>query len=145
MNAAVPFWPATPLVVGVLCIATWTDLRQREVPAWLSLGAIAGGLIAAAALGREALGAALLGLVVGVLPLAPFVALGAFGGADALLLAAVGTWEGWSFVLRALWWMALAGAVIALIARQRGLRTFPYVPAIVLGTVVALIFPLGPV
>ena len=142
MTAAVQFWPATPLVVGVLCIATWTDLRKQEVPAWLSLGSIAGGVIAAILLGNGALAAALLGLVVGALPLAPFVALGALGGADLLLLAAIGTWEGWSFVLRAMWWMALVGAVIALIARQRGLRTFPYVPAIALGIAAALVFPL---
>lgn len=137
MNAAVPFWPATPLVVGVLCLATWTDLRQREVPAWLSLGAIAGGLIAAILLGNGALAAALLGLVVGALPLAPFVALGAFGGADLLLLAAIGTWEGWSFVLRALWWTALAGGTLALLARWRGQRTLPYVPAIAVGAALA--------
>jgi Flp pilus assembly protein protease CpaA len=142
VTQAVPFWPATPLLFAILALATWTDLRRREVPAWLSLGSIVGGLTVGLILGRGAPAAAFLGLVVGVVPLSPFVALGAFGGADLLLLAAIGTWEGWAFVLRVIWWMAMAGAVLAVIAWRRGSRTFPYVPAIAFGTLAALAFPL---
>lgn len=142
MSAAVSFWPATPFLFAVLFFACWTDLRKREVPAWLSLGTIAGGLIAAAVLGKGTLSAALLGLVVGALPLAPFIALGGFGGADLLLLAAVGVWEGWSFALRTLFWMALVGAGSALVARRRGLKSFPYVPAIAAGALLACLTPL---
>jgi Flp pilus assembly protein protease CpaA len=144
MTQAVPFWPATPLLVAVLAMATWTDVRRREVPAWLSLGAIVGGFIVGLILGRGAPGAAFFGLVVGVVPLSPLVALGAFGGADLLLLAAIGTWEGSAFVVRVIWWMAMTGAVFAVIAWRRGSRTFPYVPAIALGTLAAIAFPLLP-
>lgn len=141
MNAAVPFGPATPLLLGVLCVATWTDLRRRQVPLWLSLGVIMLGLLVAHLLGQAAFTAALVGMVVGLLPLSPLVILGGFGGADALLLAAIGTWEGWEFVLRAMWWMAVLGALLAVIARCRGRRDFPYVPAIALGMVGALVVP----
>lgn len=137
MNAAVSFWPSTPLLFAVLFFASWTDLRRREVPAWLSLGAIASGLLAAAVLGQGALLAAALGLVVGALPMAPFVALGGFGGADLLLVTAVGVWEGWSFTLWTVFWMALVGAGFALIARHRGQKSLPYVLAIAVGALLA--------
>ena len=39
----------------------------------------------------------------------PFVWRGWLGGADALLLAAVGAWQGWRVALWTAWWTALAG------------------------------------
>src|SRR5262249_32313949 len=130
--------------VAIVGLATWTDVHRREVPAWLSLGAITGGLFVGVMLGQGAPEAALLGLVAGALPLTPFVALGAFGVADLLLLAVIGTWEGWAFVLRVAWWMGVPGALLAIVARQRGSRTMPYAPAIAMGLVAAFLFPLTP-
>lgn len=127
-----------PLVLSiVLVIATTTDLRRREVPLWLTLGANASGIVLQAIDGPERLGLSLVGFLAGLIPTIPFVFLGGLGGADALLLATIGVWEGWRFVLIALWWTALAGAVLALVAHRRRQHSFAYVPAIVIGTVLA--------
>jgi len=127
-----------PIVIGlVLVIATTTDLRRREVPLWLTLGAIGSGIALSATRGPDHLDLSLVGFLTGFIPTIPFVFLGSFGAADALLLASIGVWEGWRFVLATLWWTALAGAVLALLARRRGQQSFAYVPAIVVGTVLA--------
>lgn len=134
-----PGWIATPVVLTILAVATVTDLRTRLVPAWLTFGGTAAGLIVAAVSGWNALQVSLLGLLVGGLILFPFVVAGGFGLADALLLATIGAWCGWEFVLWTAWWAALAGAALAAVAHYRGQRTFPYVPAIMIGTVLAVL------
>lgn len=133
-----PSWIATPVILVILAFATVTDLRSRLVPAWLTFGGTAAGLIVAAVSGWNALQMSVLGLMVGGLILLPFVVAGGFGSADALLLATVGAWCGWEFVLWTAWWAALAGAVLAVAAHRRGQRTFPYVPAITIGVVITL-------
>lgn len=130
-------WGAT-LVTLLLAAATVTDLRRRQVPAWLTFGGIGTGVLVAALSGWDAIQFSLLGALVGGLLLMPFVLLRGFGPADAFLLAAVGAWHGSHIVLWTAWWAALVGAVLALIACRRGQRTFAYVPAIALGAVLAL-------
>ncbi len=86
--------PFDTLVVSVmLMVATVTDLRRREVPGWLTFGGIAAGVLVAAMNGANAQFVSLLGLMAGGLTVLPFVLIGAFGVADALLLAAVGAWK----------------------------------------------------
>lgn len=128
---------AAPVLAVVLVAATVTDLHRRRVPAVLTLGGASAGLLAAALDGRAALAASVVGLLVGGLLLLPFVVRGGFGAADALLLATIGAWQGWQFVLWTAWWTALAGAVLALVAAWRGRRVFPYVPAIAAGAALA--------
>ncbi len=60
------------------------------------------------------------------------------GAGDAVVLA-IGALGGWPFVLWAAWWGALAGAVLALVARWRGQRWFPYVPALAAGALITLL------
>lgn len=128
------------IVVGmILTVATFTDLRERRVPLWLTFGGSAAGLVVAAMAGGTIFWLSLLGLVVGLLVLAPFVICGGIGGADALLLGTIGAWLGWSLVLWTAWWAAVVGACVALIARGRGQKTFPYVPAIAVGMAIALL------
>ena len=125
-------------VVGlVLLVATITDLRRRQVPLWLSLGFIASGVALGTLRGPDGLFACLLGLAAGTLPVVPFVVVGGFGGADLLLLGAIGAWEGWHFVLLAEVCTALIGAAMALVARYRHEISIPYVPAILVGTAFA--------
>jgi prepilin signal peptidase PulO-like enzyme (type II secretory pathway) len=76
--------------------------------------------------------------------LAPFVIRGVWGEADALLLATIGAWTTWQFVLTAAFWAGIAGAAIALVYAVRCLkgkdwrrRVYAYVPAITLGTAIA--------
>lgn len=128
------------MVLGViLLVATITDLRSREVPLWLTSVGLVSGLLVAALHGASTLNASLLGLAVGVLPTLPFLLLGGLGGADILLLAMIGAWEGWRFVLLAEWWTAVAGAGLAFIAWRRGQERFAYVPALLIGTVIATV------
>lgn len=130
--------PLDTLVVGgMLLVATLTDLRTREVPYWLTFGGIASGVVVAAIHGPDALIVSLLGMLVGGSIVMPFVVLGAFGAADALLLAAIGAWTSPVFVLWTAWWMSVAGGALATIAWHRGQATFPYVPAIFVGATLA--------
>ena len=130
-----PAWLPTSTVICVLVVASIMDIRTRKVPRWLTFGAILAGLVAAGVTGFAAFQQSLLGMLVGGLLLLPLVLLRGFGAADALLLAAVGAWLGWEFVLHAAFWAALAGGVLALIGWLRGHRTFPYVPALLIGTI----------
>lgn len=142
---------ATLGLVGVLLIiATVTDLRERRVPLWLTGSGIAGALVwAVVAGGVHTLGESALGLVAGLLILSPFVAIGllrgheAVGLGDVLLLGVIGAWHGWAFVLWCTWWMSLAGGLLGLVALLRQQRTFPYVPALLLGFIAAALIPPG--
>jgi len=126
-------------VLATMAVATVTDTRSRQVPLWLTAGSIVAGLVVGGVQGTSRLDQGFVGAALGMaLPL-PFVIMGGFGGADALLLAGIGAWLGWSFVLATVWWSALIGAVLALAVLLRGQRTFPYVPAITLGLLVALL------
>lgn len=133
-----PVWVATPAVLVLLMAATVSDLRRRQVPAWLTFGGTGAGVLVAAVSGWEALQISLIGALVGGLLLMPFVLIRAFGPADALLLASIGAWHGGQVALWTAWWAALVGAVLAIVAYRRGQRTFAYVPAIALGAVLAL-------
>lgn len=135
--APVPF--ATPVIMLLLAIASITDLRRRQMPTWITLGGSGAGLLVAAATGWEALQLSLVGLAVGGLLLLPFVLAGWLGEGDALLLATIGTWQGWQFVLWTAWWSALVGAGLAVVDWRRGQRTFPYVPAIASGSLLTLL------
>jgi Flp pilus assembly protein protease CpaA len=135
---ASPLFHAVVTVVLLLAAAA-SDLRSRRVPLWLTGAGIAGGALVAVLMGPPMLWTSAVGLTVGVLLFLPFVFLHGFGGADALLLGLVGVWLGWRVVLWTAWWTAVAGAVLAVLAWRRGQRSFPYVPAIVVGTVLALL------
>ncbi len=102
------------ILLALLAAATVCDLRTRLVPLWLTGGGIAAGVLAAAWAGPPALLGSLAGAAVGALVFLPFVWRGWLGGADALLLAAVGAWQGWRVALWAAWWTALVGAALAL-------------------------------
>ncbi len=134
-----PTWVCTTFLLATLGIATVTDVRSRKVPRWVTVGSIALGLLVAGFGGPDALLHSVLGLLVGGLLLLPFVLLGGFGLADALLLGAVGAWQGWQFLLHAAWWMALVGGVLAVVAWRKSKSGFPYVPAVTIGTVLALV------
>lgn len=66
-----------------------------------------------------------------------------FGGGDAKLIAAVGALLGPVGLLFALFWTAVAGGVLALIAMVRGQRDYAYGPAIALGYLAYLVWPVG--
>ena len=130
---------ATAVLLAILLAASIIDLRSRSLPAWLTFGAVGSSLAFAGFGGSAAVAQALLGISVGGAVLLPAVWLRWFGVADALLLAAIGGWEGWHFALWTAWWAAVAGACIAVLAWRRRQRTFAYVPALAIGAALSLI------
>lgn len=128
----------------LLIVATVWDVRRQEIPGLLTVGGLASGLLVnatglgnlATSIGGAALGA---GLLLG------FVWLGGMGIGDAWLMAAIGAWSSWHFVLAVALWASIAGGLIAvgvMIASRRQAqswrqRAYPYVPAIALGSAIA--------
>ena len=156
------------LAVGLLT-ATVIDLRSRRIPNELTAAmAIAGIALAVSGSSGISAGAALAGLMLGLLLMMPGYALGATGAGDVKLMAAVGAIIGAPLVLSAFLCTAIAGGALAvLVAVQRrrlgatlaqtgrlvaapgaapkeiraatGASRFAYGPAIAAGTMVAVL------
>jgi len=118
----------------VLIIATVCDLRTREIPDSLSVLLLGWGLTAKlfgwVTLPWLAMG---LGLALGLLLTVPFFYFGGLGGGDVKLLTSLGFVAGPVGLLVTLFFMALAGGALALIAAWQKQKDYAYVPAILLG------------
>ncbi len=131
-----------PLLLLVLAMVL--DLRTREIPDWISIGLV-GMAIVAALFGFEniqwwmVVSGGLMGLMVG----AALFRYAEFGGGDAKLIVGVGALLGPVGLMIALFWMALVGGVLALVAMIRGQRDYAYAPAIAAGFAGYLIYPVG--
>ena len=128
--------------VLLLAVATAIDLRTREIPDWITVALLwVGGVAATFDLAGlrwwMVLSGSLLGLVIGFL----LFRLAGFGGGDAKLIAGIGAILGPVGLLFVLFWMALAGGVLALIAMLRSQRDYAYGPAILLGYIGYLFYP----
>ena len=130
--------------VVLVLIATWCDLRTRDIPDWISVALVFIG-ITAAGFGWAGvrwwmvLSGLLLGFLIG-LALFHFAR---FGGGDAKLIAGIGAILGPVGLLFSLFWMAVAGGVLALIAMIRGQRDYAYGSAIAAGYIAYLVYPGG--
>jgi prepilin peptidase CpaA len=113
-----PHLPALMLAV-LVSIAATLDMRTRRIPNSLTLAGIAAGLAVGVSDGRAMESLAGMGLALAVY--VPLFALGAMGGGDVKLMAAVGAFAGPAVWLRMFIITALTGGVIALIfvARKR--------------------------
>lgn len=131
-------------VLMLLAVASIYDLRTREIPDWISALLVLGAAAAAAAnvagirFWTVSTGATC-GLAIGYV----LFRFADFGGGDAKLIAALGALLGPLGLLFLLFWMALAGGLLALIALARGQRDYAYGPAIAAGYVGYLIWPTG--
>lgn len=121
----------------LMCCAAVYDLRSRTIPDWVPGALLTWGLLATALgwSGVPWLGV-LSGVVIGFLLGLPLFAAGAFGGGDVKLVAALGAALGPMALLATLFWVAVAGGVLSVIALWRGRRDLAYVPAIALGLLV---------
>ena len=155
-------WIALPFILAFAC---YGEIRERRIPNWLTLGAIALGLGAAAIEGEvDGLVDSALGLAIAGGLVLPFCLLGVVGGGDMKLMAAVGAIVGWPMVLRVICNTCIAGGLIAVAImawhgvllttlantfriivgmqrRPQGLRNPPMVPyalAITIGTLIAV-------
>jgi len=130
--------------VVLLMIATCCDLRTREIPDWISVALVLIG-ITAAGFGWAGVRwwMVLSGLLVGFLIGLALFHFASFGGGDAKLIAGIGAILGPLGLLFALFWMAVFGGVLALIAMLRGQRDYAYGPAILAGYIGYLVYPGG--
>ncbi|MEW4528182.1 A24 family peptidase [Maioricimonas sp. JC845] len=131
------------LIPLALCAeATWHDLRTREIPDSVSIRLLATALIAAV-LGWHHLTwqGVIGGAAAGFLVTLPFAWTGGLGGGDLKLVAGLGAWLGPFGIFGLLFWTALAGMVGAIIATLRAQENFPYVPAIMVGLTIQIVFP----
>jgi prepilin peptidase CpaA len=115
------------LVLAILVVATGLaaviDLRTRRIPNALtgSLAMVGLGL-AAANLGTVGIGGALIGFLLGFAFMLPGNVFGATGAGDVKLFAAAGALLGPATTVRAFFFTAIAGGVIALIVALRRRR-----------------------
>ena len=115
-------------------VATVYDIRSRVIPDW-----IAASLLACAALGiaTDLSGLTWMnyvyGAALGFALMFPLYALGGFGGGDLKLVVAIGAALGPWALLSVLFWVAVSGGLLAIVALVRGRRNLAYVPAIACG------------
>ncbi len=115
-------------------VATVYDVRSRVIPDW-----IAASLLACSALGIATGLSGLTwmnyvyGAALGFALMFPLYALGGFGGGDLKLVVAIGAALGPWALLSVLFWVAVSGGLLAIVALVRGRRDLAYVPAIACG------------
>lgn len=121
----------------LLALAAVLDLRDREIPDWLSLTLLGWAVVQwAVGLAPASTGMLLAGLGAGLLVFLAMMLFGGFGGGDAKLLVALGPVLGLALYLQLLFTIALAGGLLALFALLREQRDLAYAPAIAIGMLV---------
>jgi prepilin peptidase CpaA len=139
------WWPT----LIVLSVATFTDLRNRRIPNWLSLPFLLAGIVVSGFIGGwHGLAQSFEGLALGLLIYGFLFWIGGMGAGDVKLAAAIGAWIGPSQLFIALIVTAMAGGIMVLgwalfggflkdMFKGTGdhlKRKMPYAPAIAVGT-----------
>lgn len=126
------------LVLTLLGAATVTDLRRREIPDWIPACLALAAIVSASASRALAPAASLpWGALMGIGAGVALFAVGAMGGGDVKLLAALGLACGAPLMASTLFYTALTGGVVGAAALIAGRREIPYAPAIGSGFLVA--------
>lgn len=111
------------VLIAVMAVAVYTDLRASRIPNWLTLGGAALGLLLGLVSGGPGGGlTSALGWLAGTALFFLFFAIGVMGAGDVKLLAAAGALGGPGFALNAFVFTGLAGGIIALIVTLRRRR-----------------------
>lgn len=102
-------------LVAVALVASWFDLRERRVPNWLTVGGLVIALLLRAPGGLGEVGLGLAGAGICFALALSFFLLGGLGGGDVKLLTTVGAFLGPVQIWTALFVMAIAGGLMALV------------------------------
>lgn len=127
----------TVVALLLAMVAAVCDLRKREIPNWIP-GVLLVSAIVATAVSRSHVNwtgltyGALLGLAITL----PVYFLGGLGGGDVKLVGALGAALGPGSLLLTLFWVAMCGGLLAVVALIRGRRDFAYGPAIAMGLLI---------
>ena len=125
MLSVMTSYGSTLLVIAMLAVAAWHDLRRHRIPNWLTLGGLLLGLaLQAGFAGWTGLRAGLGGMVVALAIFLPGYLLRTMGAGDVKLAAALGTLLGPGTMFLAACFTLIAGGVLALLVlwRRGGLR-----------------------
>jgi prepilin peptidase CpaA len=104
------------ILITLLLVAVFTDIRKRRIPNWLTCSAVVVAMLYhGGAEGISGFIQAIEGLTLGMALLLPFYAAGGMGAGDVKLMGAVGALLGPKGVFIAFIFSALAGGVYALV------------------------------
>ena len=117
--------PLSVLLVGVLALSVWFDVREQRIPNWITFGGLIGALISRAIIGPEALYVGVLGGALGFTLGILLFAAGAMGAGDGKLLATVGTFLGFDAFVRCLPLIGAFGGLLALAVTLRNGTLIP--------------------
>ena len=116
---SIAWWPT----VAVLAVSTFTDLRSRRIPNWLSLPFLAAGLVVSfAPKSWHGIGIvpSLEGMGLGLLLFGVLAFMGGMGMGDVKLCAAIGAWIGPKQLFVALVLTGIAGGIMAVLWAAMG-------------------------
>ena len=111
--------PLTAVLIVVLMLSVWFDVREQRIPNWLTVGGLVGSLLLRAILGPGAFWMGLLGGVSGFALGILLFAAGVMGAGDGKLLAAVGSFLGFEVFVRSLPLIGAFGGLLALVVTLR--------------------------
>jgi prepilin peptidase CpaA len=130
------------VLIGLLAIATWHDIRSHRISNTLILtGWVTGILLSAWLHGLTGVVSAVEGGALGLLALLPFYLMRTLGAGDVKLMAVVGVFLGSADVLMAILGTFLAGGVMALVVAIRAgmmLRLLQNLKLMLFGAVVKI-------
>lgn len=131
---------ATIIIGTIACaVASFTDVRERRVPNWLTFPTFGLALILAITGGWQHFGIALL-IAAGFLALGlALQSNGILGGGDVKLLIAIGVLVGYPNCVALLLYTGVAGGLLALAVALRKGRFVPYALAIAAGFAVLVL------
>jgi prepilin peptidase CpaA len=136
-------WILLGLLAAALLACCWWDLKTRTIPNWLNLAIALGAVAFWIAVGLPVWPEVALRLAVAFVTFWVFAAafaMGAMGGGDVKLIAALALWLPWQAVLALLFLMSIAGGVLTLaylirhkLAKREEKLEIPYGVAIAFG------------